>query len=222
VRRKAVRDMQRRLVPVLGAWVAAYALFFTFWNPGYFVFWVPLLLPFWLVVACGLGCSRPSLARRPGWWVPALVGLGMVAVSNTVVAVAPHGQAGRNMRLQKALAAKPHLGPLDRMVVAGTGDDADAEVYVPYFTRGGVVSVNAAMARTGGGPAGWNALSREIAGVLQRGGRVFAHEELFSSEGPYIALGERFGIQRAEMVRFFRGRYLLGRPVRWRRTVGND
>lgn len=205
----------RRLLAVLGAWGFAYAAFFTFWNPGYFAFWVPVLLPAWLLAALFLARAP---ARPPWRWLGAVALLLLLATNNAIVGIGPHARAENNGRLQKALAVRESTRPGDVIVVAGTGDYADAEVYLPYFARREVLAVNTYLTGAPSLSVGLEQLRVEMDRTLEAGRRLFIHEELLSSEGPYAALRARHGMTRARFIAFLHRHYRLERPVRWRRA----
>ena len=105
-------------------------------------------------------------------------------------------------------------------MIAAVGDDADAEVYLPYFARRDVIPVSTLLARAAPGK-GLAAVRSEIERVLSAGRRVFVHEELLSSEGPYVALRSRHGLTRGAFIAFLHRHYRLGPSVHWRaREVG--
>jgi hypothetical protein len=205
----------RRLYAVLGVWGFAYAAFFTFWNPGYFAFWVPILIPAWLLAALFLA-STPG--RRLWRWAGAMALLLLLATNNAIVGIGPHARPENNGRLQKALAVRESTRPGDVIVVAGTGDYADAEVYLPYFARREVLAVNTYLTGAPSLSVGLEQLRVEMDRTLEAGRRLFIHEELLSSEGPYAALRARHGMTRARFIAFLHRHYRLERPVRWRRA----
>ncbi|MBI3948526.1 MAG: hypothetical protein HY321_21615 [Armatimonadetes bacterium] len=216
LRVRALQGAQRRLLPVLALWAGAYALFFTVWNPGYFVFWVPLLVPFWTLMAVAFASPGVPVARRRATVLATAVGLALLAANNAATGIGPHARAAGNGRLQKALAVRAHARPGDCIVIAGAGDDADAEVYLPYFAGCEVLSLNALLAGSGGKPETLAALRAAINERLAPGRKVYVHEELYTSEGPYATLTPRHGITRAEVVRFLKRHYRVGPPSRWR------
>lgn len=211
----APRRARRGLVPVLLVWIGSYAAFFTVWNPGYFVFWVPVLVPLWLLAAFHLSAVPRRHPARPGRWAGAVAALAILAVNNVVVGIAPHAVAANNGRLLKALAVGAHSDPGAVILLAGAGDGADAEVYVPYFAGREVIAVNTLLGRAPTKAHGLASLRAAINQALASGRRVFLHEELVSSEGPYRVLAARYGLTRPELLAFLRRHYRLGRPVRW-------
>ena len=64
---------------------------------------------------------------------------------------------------------------------------------------------------------GLEQLRVEMDRTLEAGGRLFIHEELLSSEGPYAALRARHGDDAGAVHRFSASPLPPGRPARWRR-----
>jgi len=131
----APRD-RRTLVEVLLVWLAAHAVFFTWWKPGHARFWV-LALPGWaLLAALGMGPATPARRRAAASaaTIPWIVASSLVVI----VGLGPfrheaNPACNRFLPVADSVTAST---PADAtIVISGVGDWTPLKAYLPYVAR---------------------------------------------------------------------------------------
>ena len=214
------RTHYRAYLIVASVWIAVYVGFFTFWSPEYFVFWVPPIIAFCAIFAIAASHYR---ARRRGWmWLVATaVWILCYGVSNFEQSIGPHLSAGTNPFLTQARDIRAHTSPSDLVIISGMGDEASAEVYIPYFAKRDVFALHTQMSRHHEDAAATgDALRAAIADCRERGGVVYTLDELWNSNAAKKGLLERHHLTAALIGRMFVGEHLAatwrdprGKPV---------
>lgn len=178
----------------------SYIGFFTIWCPGMQVFWSPIIALVILMLAESVACI--GNVAKPIHILP-LITAGALLVSNTIWGTIPRMQEERNPYLRTAQLLKEKSSKGDLVIVAGTGDNAQAEVYVPYFTDRRTVSLNTYLSRAHGVQPGLDRIRREIETTLHRGNTVYVFGDLFGCRPACIPLERRYGITASQINDFF-------------------
>lgn len=161
------------------AWVAAYALVFTSWEPQTLVYRVPEAVPLTLLLFLGLRGALPGAALAA-----------VLAAANFFSEILPRSRAEHNPALARMAFIKEATRPGDFV----TGDGGQDELYIPYFAERPPL----VLGRYSGAPASLEAQLKEL---RARGGRVVATSRALESAewGPFFKrrklskLGEREG-----------------------------
>lgn len=179
-------------------WIVLYAAFFTVWCPGAFVFWVPVLVPLGTL----LMLAKPS----PKWlsvWV------GVFVLLNFLGGVLPYLKPINGVSQRVAFDIKAHTPPRSLVILSGVGEDAQAEVDVPYFAHRPVLSLHGLLARSGTLPAAQEALDKSLAGAFGAGRQVFVLDEVWTRRDTVTGLTRQSaGITSADLSALF-GSYAL-------------
>ena len=172
-------------------WIGCYATFFTFWCAGYFVFWVPVLVPISLLLTLGLCHFRSG---RSGLWVNWLVAFWIVlsAAVNWADSIGPHLSPEANPFRRIAADVKAHTHPGDLVLLAGAGDQAQDEVFLPYFADRDVVSLHTLLTRAHNhSAAAYAAAQAQMQSAWASGHAVYGLDELWHGLAAWNALDRR-------------------------------
>jgi hypothetical protein len=186
-------------------WVLAYVSFFTFWSPEYFVFWVPVIVASCIIFALA---ASPLRAGRRGWiWMTAIVAwIACFGYSNYSESIKPHLSMSSNPYLVQAYDLKKHTRTGDVVVLSGMGDDASAEVYIPYFANRYVFSIHTELERRKDNQAATRqALLDVMANCRKKGGHVYGLNELWNSKQVQHALYSRHKLTTTQLAKIFAG-----------------
>lgn len=195
----------RAILIVSIVWLCSYLAFFLIWSPGYFVFQTPAVVASCVIVAIAASHYR---FRRKGKY--SLIGLtvwiAIVAASNFIESVRPHLNDASNHYYIQALDVRQHTRVGDIVVATGMGDDADAEVYIPYFADRAVFAIHTEMERHHENKdLTILALRQQMDLCRAAGHRVFALGELYSSAEARLELKKRHHITAADLAEFLSG-----------------
>jgi len=173
-----------------GVWIAAYAAFFTVWNPGYFVFWIPVATAWVMLLAVD---ASAWTERRFVIWTGTAAALCFM-VTNFGLYILPKmpEESNRNVLVARQVGASTPRNSV--IVVAGMGYLAQMEVYIPYFGGRETVSVHESMSRYG--RAGVAQLAARIKRKLSAGGQVYVFGEVFRPGPAWRQLEKRYGLRR--------------------------
>jgi hypothetical protein len=186
-------------------WLLAYISFFTFWSPEYFVFWVPVIVTSCIIFALS---ASPLRARRKGWlWMAAiLLWILCIGCSNYYESIKPHQWAYNNPYLVQANDIRKHTHSGDIVIVSGCGDEASAEVYIPYFAKRYVFAIHTEMERRKDNQTlTRTALLQVMQKCRNSGGRVYGLNELWNSKPVQQELLERHKLSVAGLAKMFAG-----------------
>ncbi len=198
-------------------WLFAYIGFFTFWSPEYFVFWVPAIVASCIIFALA---ASPLRAGKRGWIWPMAILLWVICFgySNYVESIKPHLVRGNNPYLVQAADIKKHTRSADIVVLSGMGDEASAEVYIPYFADRYVFSIHTEMERRKDDQAATRAaLLTSMQHCRSNGGHVYGLNELWNSTQVQKALLERHHLSSDGLDSLFLGQKLT---TAWRDPRG--
>ncbi len=157
------------IVLVCLTWTVLYAAFFTVWCPGAFVFWVPVLVPLGTLLLL----AKPS-PKLLGVWAGVFAGL------NFLAGILPYLKPVNGISQRVAFDIKAHTPPRSVMIVSGVGEDAQAEVDIPYFANRPVLSLHGLLAHSVTLPAAQAALDKSLAGALGAGRQVYVLDEIWT------------------------------------------
>ena len=207
----------RPFVIVSVVWLFSYIAFFTFWSPEYFVFWVPAIVASCLMFA--LSASPLRAGKRGILWITAiLLWVGCFAYSNYSESIKPHMSPSSNPYLTQARDIALHTHTGDIVILSGMGDEASAEVYIPYFAKRYVFSIHTEMERRKDDQSlTRDALLSAIDTCRLSGGRVFCLNELWNSTGVQHALLSRHHLSQEGLSQMFSGEKLV---VAWKDKRG--
>lgn len=119
---RGLRDGRRRAAAAALAWLAAYAVLYTSWQPYTVVYRISDLPALWLLAAFGLGALGAAA-------VPAAAGAAAaLGLFNFAFMIAPHARPESNSALQETLYVARETPPSAWVVVTALD-----QVYMPYF-----------------------------------------------------------------------------------------
>ena len=189
------KSADRPIAVVCLTWTALYAAFFTVWCPGAFVFWVPVLVPLGTLLM--LAEPQPKLL---GAWVA------VFALLNFLAGVLPYLKPVNGVSQRTALDIKAHTPPRSLVIVPGVGDDAQAEVDIPYFAHRPVLSLHGLLAHAATLPAAQAALNKSLAGALGAGREVYVLDEVWTRRDSVKGLAKQSpGLTGASLQGLFGG-----------------
>ena len=177
-----------RIIPIVLVWSALYAVFFTFWSPGYFIFWVPALVPIGLMAALCFEHYRDKRGLRAlntvvGIWIV------LIAAVNLESSIIPHLRQSSDpfQRIADNVAAHTKTG--DIVVVMGAGNAAQCEVDIPYFADRDVVSLHGILTRQHNNAPNSIAIAQnEIDTAISQGHSVYALDEVWNDPVALMSL----------------------------------
>jgi hypothetical protein len=198
-------------------WLLAYISFFTFWSPEYFVFWVPAIVASCIIFA--LSASPLRAGRRGKIWITAIaLWVLCFGYSNYSESIKPHLNPAYNPFLIQAQDIKKHTRSGDIVILSGMGDEANAEVYVPYFANRYVFSIHTEMERRKDDQAATRqGLLATIAACRSHGGHVYGLNELWNSTLVAQGLMQRHHLSPDQLTKLFAGQKLV---TAWRDPRG--
>jgi hypothetical protein len=184
-------------------WVLIYVAFFTFWSPEYFVFWVPVIVASCIIFALA---ASPLRARKRGWiWMGAIIlWVACFGYSNFAESIKPHLLMQNNPYLIQAGDIETHTHNGDIVLVSGMGNEASAEVYIPYFAHRYVFAVHTEMERRKDDQQATRlALLQAMQSCRKNGGHVYGLNELWNSKDVRLGLMQRHKLSSAQLSQMF-------------------
>jgi hypothetical protein len=191
-----------------------YGFFFSVWAPGYFMFWLPGVIIFWALIALTLGNWKPAPLfeyLHKGFLAACVVS---IFVLNFWYYALPKMRSSSNLNLQQATLIARHTHPGDLILVAGAGELSESEVYLPYFAKREIISINQLLNRAKLNKdrdiqkAAFLTLHELIQKILQRGGHVYMLDELMESDPVYDTLSQRYQLNKGDFIAFL-GNYTV-------------
>ncbi len=126
--------------------------------------------------------------------------------SNYSESIKPHLSTSNNPYLIQAKDISKHTHPGDIVVLSGMGDEACAEVYIPYFAHRYVFSIHTEMERRKDNQLTTKlALQALFAQCRTHGGHVYGLNELWNSKGVRDGLLERHKLTPLQLDQMFTG-----------------
>jgi hypothetical protein len=174
----------RPYILVVVIWFLANTAFFTVWQPNYFVFRAPAIIAATALLAM---VSSHYRAKRIGpiWLVGIGLWCGIQGVDNFVFSVKPHMEKEANPYILFADDFKNHSKPYDILLLKGTGDDAQSEVYVPYFSKRTVYSIHTELAHN---HENFDEMNKDFQSKLAlceaKGGHIYGLNNLYIADAP--------------------------------------
>ncbi|MEK7858712.1 MAG: hypothetical protein AAB320_06175 [Elusimicrobiota bacterium] len=168
----SLRRLQGPAKPAAGAcaaWLAAYALVFTSWEPHTMVYRVSDLLPLFTLLALGTNTFLPRWRAA----APALLAA-LLATANFSAELKPRSLEANNPRLARMRFIKAHT-PENGWVIAATADAGNDELYIPFFAERRPI----VLARYDVDP---EALPRRLRAMLAAGEQVYATSRVLAED----------------------------------------
>jgi hypothetical protein len=126
--------------------------------------------------------------------------------SNYSESIRPHLPVSNNPYLVQANDIKKHTRSGDIVILSGMGDEASAEVYIPYFAHRYVFAIHTEMERRKDNQAETReALLEAIRTCRVAGGHVYGLNELWNSKDVRDGLLQRHRMSPTQLAQMFAG-----------------